>query len=818
MALAPWFLLRKQSLAESVSSSLFVYLSSFLSTLLTLMFLQAAKDVRASHDALVDLFERIQFFLKRLGVHTRISPTKDMVDILVKIMAEVIGILSIATKEMQRSKTKMYLRKLLGRTDIEDALKRLDSLTQEEVRMAIAQVLRGVNELTDDAKKANKVMQQIAEKVDKIQWKQIEQDVRRWFSPPDPSVNYNTAREAYQEGTAAWFFQCDIFKEWELVGSLLWVHGKPGSGKSIFSSAIVKHVKHLRNASMAYFFFDFRDKEKKQDLRNFLTSLLIQLSAHSNPCRDIIFNLYSDHDNGTQQPSIGDLTKCLHEMLLVAARRPVYLIIDALDECPNISGLPTPRSLLLGLLEDLVDLRVPNLHICVTSRPEVDIKSILGPLAYSAVSLHDESGQKKDISDYVNTVVNSDRKMRKWRDADKKLVVEVLSEKADGMFRWVYCQLEVLQHCITASIRPILDQLPVSLDETYARVLGQIPQASQAHAHRLLQCLMVAVRPLRVEELAEVLAFEFDAAQGAIPRYRAGWQLNDQEHAVLSTCSSLIAIVDNYGSQVVQFSHFSVKEFLMSDRLKSSSGDLSRYRIDPVSAHTIVAKACLGLFLHLDGHIDRQSVKDFPLAEYASHNWATHSRFKDVASYVKDGIKSLFDRNKSHFATWQQICKIVMGPYQVLPSITSLHLSSLCGFSNLVGDFAMEHPDHINAIDGHRDSDMFPLLAALFEKHITAADILVKHGANVNIWGMGERTIRDADIWRIRYWEGPRLVFRDVDTMQFLLDHGADVNHRRELGCYSSARQMSILRTTRARPPCSSFPTMSMISVWRSYY
>ncbi|KAH9022764.1 hypothetical protein EDB85DRAFT_1895091 [Lactarius pseudohatsudake] len=116
--------------------------------------LAAAKDVRASHDDLVDLFERIQFFLKRLGVHTQISPTKDMVEILVKIVAEVLSILSIATKEMQRSRTTIYWRKLVGRTDIEDALKRLDSLTREEfqmamaeVRMAIAQVLKSASEL-----------------------------------------------------------------------------------------------------------------------------------------------------------------------------------------------------------------------------------------------------------------------------------------------------------------------------------------------------------------------------------------------------------------------------------------------------------------------------------------------------------------------------------------------------------------------------------------------------------------------------------------------------------------------------------------------
>ena len=201
------------------------------------------------------------------------------------------------------------------------------------------------------------------------------------------------------------------------------------------SSAIIKHVISLRDAghaSLAYFFFDFRDKDK-QNVRSFLTSLLIQLSAHLDPCRRMVSRIYYKHRKGTQQPSIGVLTDCLQEMLFVAAQQPIYIIIDAIDECPNISGLPTPRAVLLDLLAELLELRIPNLHICVTSRPEIDIKTVLEPLAYSAVSLHDESGQKKDISDYVNTVVNSDRKMRKWRDADKKMVVEVLSERADGM-------------------------------------------------------------------------------------------------------------------------------------------------------------------------------------------------------------------------------------------------------------------------------------------------------------------------------------------------------------------------------------------------
>ncbi len=185
-------------------------------------------------------------------------------------------------------------------------------------------------------------------------------------------------------------------------------------------------------AALAYFYFDFRDKEK-QNARSFVTSLLTQLSAYSEPCCNIIFHLYSTHGKGAQQPSIEVLTNRLKEMLKVLAQQPVYIIADALDECPDMSGMPTPRETVLGLVEDLIQMQHPSLHVCVTSRPEIDIKDVLEPLAYVAVSLHDENGQQKDISNYVSKVVYSDRKMRKWRDGEKKLVVEELSQKADGM-------------------------------------------------------------------------------------------------------------------------------------------------------------------------------------------------------------------------------------------------------------------------------------------------------------------------------------------------------------------------------------------------
>jgi hypothetical protein len=186
-------------------------------------------------------------------------------------------------------------------------------------------------------------------------------------------------------------------------------------------------------ASLAFFYFDFRDEEKKQDHRNFVTSLLCQLSANSNACCEILSRIYSTHGKGTQQPGNDVLKACLLEMLSVTTAKPIYIIVDALDECPDVSGMPTPREAVLNFLEDVFRLGLPNLYFCVTSRPEVDIKTVLGPLAGFSISLHDEGGQVNDISDYVTKVVYSDKKMGRWRGDEKELVVEELSKKADGM-------------------------------------------------------------------------------------------------------------------------------------------------------------------------------------------------------------------------------------------------------------------------------------------------------------------------------------------------------------------------------------------------
>ena len=185
-------------------------------------------------------------------------------------------------------------------------------------------------------------------------------------------------------------------------------------------------------ASLAYFYFDFRDVEK-QNLRNLLPSLLIQLSAQSDPCCDILSQLYSALNRGVQKPNDRAMIECLKEMLTHEAQGPTYVIIDALDECPTTSSVPSPREDILGLVDELVGLQITNLRLCVTSRPEYDIHAVLEPLTLCPVSLHDESGQQEDIANYVASFVHSDRRMGRWREEDKELVIKTLSEKADGM-------------------------------------------------------------------------------------------------------------------------------------------------------------------------------------------------------------------------------------------------------------------------------------------------------------------------------------------------------------------------------------------------
>jgi hypothetical protein len=201
------------------------------------------------------------------------------------------------------------------------------------------------------------------------------------------------------------------------------------------SSTIIGNIDAMRKAGLAsltFFYCDFREDQKK-DLRGLLSSLLVQLCHQSDSYSDILSEFYSEHANGSRHPSDAALAGCLKDLLKLPGHAPIYLIVDALDEYPNTSSTPSPRGEVLNLIEELIKSQIPHLRIYVTSRPEMDIKDFLDPLVLYTVSLHDESGQKRDIEEYITSVINTDPKSKRWKVEDKRLVIDVLTRKADGM-------------------------------------------------------------------------------------------------------------------------------------------------------------------------------------------------------------------------------------------------------------------------------------------------------------------------------------------------------------------------------------------------
>ncbi|KAF8463029.1 ankyrin repeat-containing domain protein, partial [Russula ochroleuca] len=724
-----------------------------------------------------------------------------MTEIVGKIMVELLSTLALVTKQIRQGRPKKFVKKLFGENDVEAVLQRLDRLTQDEARTTAAQTLevvyglvRDMRVVLDDGKasadsvrEALEIIQQIASDMNKSKRDKLHEDVRRWLSPPDPWKNHNLALGSRHTGTASWFVASSALSKWKLSGprSLMWIHGKPGAGKSVFCSTIIDNIDTMTKsglASLAFFYCDFREDEKR-DLRGLLSSVLIQLCHQSDSYSRILSRFYSQHANGSKHPSDDELVRCLKDILGVPGQATVYLVIDGLDECSNTSAMPSPREKVLILLKDLIESRLPNLRICVTSRPEIDIQAALEPLTSHSISLHDERGQMEDIENYIKFVVNTDLNMRRWKTADKEQVIKVLIEKSDRMFRWVYCQIVYLRHCLPGRIRHALDELPETLDETYERALRDINKANWESAHRLLQCVAVAFRPLRVTELAEILSFDFKT--GPIPKFDGDLRPEDPVEAVLSTTSSLLAIVDVEGSPVIQFSHYSVKEFLTSSRLAETNDIISRhYHVSMTPAHTLAAQACLSILLHLDTNVvSTDSLEKYPLAKYAAEYWVDHARFKGVSGNVEDGMKRLFDPSKKHLAIWVWIhdpillrkptrrtetlwwTRNVQAELGWQPRDSSLHYAAHCGLQVIVKFLIIQHSQDVDS--RCFDSKLSPLHLASRQGHGDVALVLLEHGADLTA-----QTDDGSTPLHVASKEGCE------NAVRSLLEHGADVTAR----------------------------------------
>ena len=425
-----------------------------------------------------------------------------------------------------------------------------------------------------------------------------------------------------------------------------------------------------------------------------------------------------------------------------------------------------------------------------------------------------------------------------------------------------------LRRCIPARIRRALNELPETLDETYARALKEIDKPNREYAHRIFQCVAAASRPFRVEELADFLAFDFEA--GAIPTFLADWRPEDPTHCVLSTCSSLLAVVEDSPSRdgdtlvippdmgsargspatppqvyqppipmdddeiyvphepdyptrtpmkspplAAQFAHFSVKEYLTSARLAGEKDAISRFHVSMTPAHTIIAQACLGVLLHLDENITNETLKEFPLAEYAAENWVDHARFENVAPNVLDGMKRLFDPSKNHFSVWVWIydpespqSRWGRSVRPVAPRARPLHYAAFCGMHDIAEFLIVERSQDVNARGF--DQQETPLQVAVRRGHVEVARVLLKHGADTETRDKDDRTPllsatqnRHVELARLLLEHGAYTEVREkdaydifaarstsalewaaglghVELVQALLEHGADVNAQKE--------------------------------------
>src|SRR6266850_947649 len=316
---------------------------------------------------------------------------------------------------------------------------------------------------------------------------------------------------------------------------------------------------------------------------------------------------------------------------------------------------------------------------------------------------------------------------------------------------------------------PALDTLPATLDETYERTLREIKEEKWGDARRLLLCVAVASRPLRVGELAEILAFDFEA--GSIPRFFEDARLQNPIEAVLTTCSTLPSVVEDWRSQVVQFAHFSVKEYLTSARFAEKDDAISRrYRTSMTPAHTLVAQVCLGMLLHLHETVTRDSLANFPLAQYAAEHWLDHARFEGVSQNVIGGMKQLFDCRKHHLTVWLWIYDPTVPSFQrdklakvpLPPCGTPLHYAAFCGLHYVVETLAIENSQDVNSRSF--DNESTPLHLASREGHEDVARILFEHGADT------EARAKDGETPLHLASQG-----NHAELAQLLLGHHADV-------------------------------------------
>ncbi|OAP62723.1 hypothetical protein AYL99_01950 [Fonsecaea erecta] len=598
-----------------------------------------------------------------------------------------------------------------------------------------------------------------------IQARSVSADLRQWLRAPDATVNFNVAVAKRHASTGKWLVQGTAYTTWLQQGnSFLWLYSFAGCGKSVLCSTAIQHAFRRRQVSadsaVAFFFFDFRD-ESKQDASAMIRALLLQLCGQVPGLESELTRLKDFYNHGT--PPVHVLLEYLQQA--VARCRHIYILLDALDESPE----EISRTEVLSVINNLRQWQLPGLHLLVTSRDVPDIRNRLKVPTLQQdvehISLKTD-GIQQDISQYVAFQIEHDPQLQRWGDHREK-IKSYLTKHAGGVFRWVECQLRPLRQCPQSEkhLERCLRKLPQSLDETYEQILCSIE--SREEAQQILSLLCFASRPLSVEEVVEALAVDIDDLECYDPRSKFSGGAED----VLRICPGLIDITPRGdGVQMLRIEHFSVQEYLLSDRIRD--GRAASFALSGPSQHGRISKACL-LYLRHDEFLQQvlgpDLVRQYAFAKYAAEHWHHHYRQAD-SQYAQQLSKMVCNllmtrctkerwlrlHNPDDILSTDVDYKTVAEDY---PSAT--YFASLLGQDEVLLFILSISAAGVNAQGGYYGN---ALQVASMRGHEKIMQILLDAGADINAQG--------------GYY------------VQILLDAGADINAQG--GYYRNALQAAL--------------------------
>ncbi|VDB86730.1 unnamed protein product [Peniophora sp. CBMAI 1063] len=591
--------------------------------------LQATKGVSALYDVIEHLFQEIAPLLNRIATHLRPStpPPSALMNILVKTCIQVLEILAMTTKYCNSDtsriwgsisrRTKDYLHGFTGDSKIKAALEKLDFLTKNELLEAVAEIGATVRDLQPQ-------IQFVADAA-------AIGSFRNWLKPPDEQpLNWEKKRCT---DSCRWFFD-ETFESWTVQrNGVYWIYGKAGAGKSVLCSSIIDVLKEEPTITLVYFYFDFSDPAK-QDCRSLAASLVFQLGTCSEACQQ-----YLQGKTRSTSPNYDELLSMLSDLVKLAGA--VYIVIDALDECPEPARDRGSARFLEHLCE--LDSNEKDFHLLVTSRPEGDIWALFSCVTH-ILNYHDAQEHNEDISSYIRSEL--DRKEYRWPSDVKETIRQALEDGSNGMFLWVDLQLSRLRGCVSAAdVERALKELPADLTATYKHILEKIDPSSpqMERVRRVFGCVASAKRPLSTAEVVEIYTLDTDL------RSSDDMDIDDYETFILERCTGLLNIVNwrNYpGDDVrrtVQFIHFSAREFLMSPKLRDTEKSAHCYSFDEYTANLVLSKICLAAL---------DVTPSFPsILVYAGRYWRDHVSHQNELDL--DGFLQRFLQEDSpSFSRW----------------------------------------------------------------------------------------------------------------------------------------------------------------------